>query len=207
MNLLWIISRSSGLAAVALLSAVVVLGILSSADFGSRRWSRFVTNGLHRRIAYLACAMLGLHIVAVVADSYVDVGALSVIVPFTSGYERFAVGLGALAVDSMVVIVATSLTRRHLPFRVWQAIHVIAYAAWPLAILHGVLAGSDDLLALGLSMGGALAVAAVALFRVLNRTTTTRTVPTSAKTVAVNSTATVLAESHTATTRELTPTR
>ena len=171
MNLLWILARTSGLAAVVFLSAVMVLGILSSADFGRRRWSRFVTNGLHRRIAYLACAMLGLHIITVVADSYVDVGAISVMVPFTSGYERFAVGLGALAFDAMVVLIATSLTRQHLPFRVWQMIHVAAYAAWPLAILHGVLAGTDDLLSLALTMICALAVGSVALFRVFNRPT------------------------------------
>ena len=65
MNLMWTIARSSGLIATLLLSAVVALGILSSADMGSRRWARYITAGLHRRIAYLACAMLALHLVAV----------------------------------------------------------------------------------------------------------------------------------------------
>lgn len=171
MSLLWIIARSSGLMAVALLSAVIALGILSSADFGPRRWSRFVTNGLHRRLAYLACAMLGLHILAIVADSYVTVNLIDVVVPFSSSYERIAVGLGALAFDAMVVLVATSLARRYLPFSMWQVVHVAAYAIWPLAILHGLLAGTDDLLALGISMAGALAVGSVALFRIFSRAT------------------------------------
>jgi hypothetical protein len=60
MSILWILARSTGLAATVLLSAVMVLGILSSGDFRSRPWSRYLTNGLHRRVAYLACAMLGI---------------------------------------------------------------------------------------------------------------------------------------------------
>ena len=168
MNLMWTIARSSGLIATLLLSAVVALGILSSADMGSRRWPRFITAGLHRRIAYLACAMLALHLVAVIVDSYVDIGVLDLIVPFTSSYERLAVGLGAISVDLLIVLLATSLARRHLPFRLWQVVHVVAYAVWPLAILHGLLAGTDDWLALGVSMIGTLAVGAVALTRVFN---------------------------------------
>lgn len=168
MSLLWIISRSSGLMATLLLSAVVALGILSSADTGSRRWSRFLTSGLHRRLAYLACTMLGLHVLAVVVDTYVDIGALNVFIPFTSSYERFAIGLGAISFDLLIVLMATSLTRRHLPFRLWQVIHLAAYAIWPLAILHGVLAGTDDWLTLAVSAAGALTVGTVALLRLFN---------------------------------------
>ena len=54
----------------------------------------------------------------------------------------------------------------------WQVVHVAAHhAIWPLAILHGLLAGTDDLLALGISMAGALAVGSVALFRIFSRAT------------------------------------
>jgi len=35
------------------------------------------------------------------------------------------------------------LLRRRLPYRLWRAIHWAAYAAWPLAVAHGVGAGSD----------------------------------------------------------------
>lgn len=173
MTALWIISRSTGLIAAALLSAAVTLGILTSIDMGSTRWPRFVTQGLHRRIAYLACAILGIHIAAVVADNYVNVDALAVFVPFTSSYERFAVGLGAIAVDLVIIVVATSLLKRHLPHYFWQIVHVSTYALWPLALIHGLLAGSDDLLALGISMIGALSVTSVALWRAFRQVLTT----------------------------------
>lgn len=169
MNLLWVIARTAGLASVVLLSATVTLGIISSADFGSVRWSRLITNGLHRRLAYLACGLLALHIAAVVVDSYVDITPLDVVIPFSSSYQRFATGLGALAVDVVAILIITGLTRKHLPHRLWQWIHATAYLAWPLAILHGVLAATDDLLTLVLSLLGASAVAAAALLRVFNR--------------------------------------
>jgi len=164
-SILWILARSTGLIATVLLSAVMVLGILSSGDFRSRPWSRYLTNGMHRRVAYLACAMLGIHIAAIVADSYVSVDLLNVVVPFSSSYERFAVGLAAISIDLMLVLVITSLGRRFISFNIWQTVHVVAYAVWPLAILHGILAGTDDLLAWSISLISTLAVATVALVR------------------------------------------
>lgn len=168
MNVLWTIARSSGLIVTILLSAVIALGILSSADMGSRRWSRFLTTGLHRRIAYLTCAVLGIHIAAVVLDNYVDLNVVDALVPFTAEYARFAVGLGAIAVDLLIVLILSSVLRAHLPFTMWQMIHVSAYVIWPLAILHGLLAGTDDWLTLGVSLVGALAVGTVALLRMFN---------------------------------------
>ena len=74
---------------------------------------------MHRRVAYLACAMLGIHIAAIVADSYVSVDLLNVVVPFSSSYERFAVGLAAISIDLMLVLVITSLGRRFISFNIW----------------------------------------------------------------------------------------
>jgi sulfoxide reductase heme-binding subunit YedZ len=54
-----------------------------------------------------------------------------------------ALDLGALALDLVAVLVVTSLLRRRLPYRLWRAIHWAAYAACPLAVAHGVGAGSD----------------------------------------------------------------
>jgi sulfoxide reductase heme-binding subunit YedZ len=51
---------------------------------------------------------------------------------------------GALSLELVAAVVVTSLVRHHLPYRTWRAVHWVAYAAWPLALAHGLGMGSDD---------------------------------------------------------------
>jgi len=52
-------------------------------------------------------------------------------------------GLGTLASDLLVALIITSLVRRRLGFRAWRGLHWLAYACWPVAVLHGLGTGSD----------------------------------------------------------------
>ncbi len=168
MNLLWVLARSAGVVSTVLLSATMVFGIMSSADFPRGYWSRWLRKEVHRRIALLACSILALHIVAVVLDSFVDIGWMNVVLPFSSTYDRLGVGFAAVALDLLLIVMATSVAHKHLPFITWQVIHTVVYLVWPVAILHGILSGTDDLLVWLVSLGGAVAVATVAAIRWIN---------------------------------------
>jgi DMSO/TMAO reductase YedYZ heme-binding membrane subunit len=61
----------------------------------------------------------------------------------TAHYEPVWLGLGALAIDLAVAIVVTSLLRFRIGLRAWRAVHRLAYAAWPIAVVHGIGAASD----------------------------------------------------------------
>ena len=68
--------------------------------------------------------------------------------PFTAGYRGFALGLGTLAAYGLLVVAVTGAARGRLAVvglaaRAWRVVHVSAYAAWLLAMAHGVLAGTD----------------------------------------------------------------
>ena len=43
----------------------------------------------------------------------------------------------------MVAVTVTSLLRHRIGQRAWRAIHWLAYAAWPVAVLHGIGTGTD----------------------------------------------------------------
>ena len=43
----------------------------------------------------------------------------------------------------LIALVVTSLLRRRLGYRSWRAIHWLAYASWPIAVLHGLGSGTD----------------------------------------------------------------
>ncbi len=94
--------------------------------------------------------------------------------PFVSHYRAAALGLGTLAVDLGAAVLLTSLARRRLGFRVWRAVHWLAYLAWPVAFLHSLTAGGDMgiwwVAAIVWGCAGAVAVAVGARLRDTTRT-------------------------------------
>ena len=142
----------------------MALGIVESVGWASSRWPRFVTAALHKNLSLLATAFLGIHIVTAVADGFAPIGWLDAVVPFTSTYRPFWLGLGAVAVDLMLALVVTSLLRQRLGYRAWRAVHWAAYACWPVALLHGLGTGSDTRLGWVLLVSlGCLAVVTAAV--------------------------------------------
>jgi methionine sulfoxide reductase heme-binding subunit len=143
-ELLWYLSRAAGVVGLCLVTAVLVLGLLTS---GARRPTGQRTTlvvALHRWLALGVVAFLAVHVVTAVADGFVDIGWLAVVLPFTSGYAAWQVALGTLALDCLVALVATSLLRHRLSERVWRGVHWLAFAMWPLAVVHGLVLGTSD---------------------------------------------------------------
>jgi sulfoxide reductase heme-binding subunit YedZ len=162
---LWYLTRGSGVVSLLLLTAAVVLGLLTSGRWGKQRWSRFVVEGLHRNVALLAPLFLLIHIASSVLDGFVPIHWLDAVVPFGASYRPFWLGLGALSLDVLIAVAATSLLRRHIGFRAWRAVHWSAYACWGLAMLHSIGAGSDSghawMVLVYLACGGSVLVALV----------------------------------------------
>jgi sulfoxide reductase heme-binding subunit YedZ len=139
---LWIVSRAAALVATGMLTVTVLLGIAAGSRSASA-WPRFVTQGLHRAAAVTGLVLLVVHIVTMVVDPHAELGPADVVVPFGAGYRALWTGLGTLAVDLMLLILLTTLWRHRLSPRLWRGIHLTAYAAWGLAIAHGIGAGTD----------------------------------------------------------------
>ena len=142
-QLLWYTTRATGIVALVLLTGTVVLGVLTSMRFGTPVWPRFAIGDLHRRVSLLAVVFVALHVVTTVTDSYAPIGWLSVGVPFTSSYRRLWLGFGTVAVDLLAAVTISSLVRQRINPRTWRALHWLAYASWPLAVVHGLGTGTD----------------------------------------------------------------
>jgi predicted ferric reductase len=142
-TILWYTTRGAGVVSLVLLSAVVVLGVLSTLRFESPTWPRFLTTGLHRNIALTAVVFLALHIVTAVVDPFTHLGWLTAVFPFASYYRTFWLGLGTIAFELLVAVTVTSLVRGLIGHGTWRAIHWLAYASWPVAVIHGLGTGTD----------------------------------------------------------------
>jgi sulfoxide reductase heme-binding subunit YedZ len=142
-TILWYTTRGAGAVSLVLLSAVVVLGVLSSLRFEAQSWPRFLTTGLHRNLALTAVVFLALHIVTAVVDPFTHLGWVAAIVPFSSYYRTFWLGLGVIAIELLLAITVTSLVRDLIGHSAWRVIHWLSYASWPIAVVHGFGTGTD----------------------------------------------------------------
>jgi methionine sulfoxide reductase heme-binding subunit len=139
----WYLTRASGAVALVLLTISVVLGIAGSMRVYTDRWPRFAVDTIHRDVSLLAMVVLVIHIITSVLDGFAPISLVAAVIPFDTGYRPLWLGFGALAFDLLLALVITSLVRRRLGYRTWHAVHWLAYASWPIAVLHGLGTGSD----------------------------------------------------------------
>jgi sulfoxide reductase heme-binding subunit YedZ len=142
-TVMWYASRATGVVALLLLTAVMLLGLLVTRQGRLPGLPRFAVSGLHRNLSLLAAVFIVIHVLTAVLDGYVDIPIAASVIPFTSPYERFWVGLGAVSLDLMLAAIVTSLLRRHLSRRAWRAVHLLAYLSWPVAWVHSLFSSGD----------------------------------------------------------------
>lgn len=142
-QLLWFASRGSGIVSLILLTAVTVLGLTSVVRWQRPSWPRFVTADLHSNLALLSVVFVGVHIVASILDPFARLGISAAVIPFESSYRPLWVGLGVISVYMAIALIVSSMLRERIGQRTWRALHWLAYAGWPLAVLHSAGSGSD----------------------------------------------------------------
>jgi sulfoxide reductase heme-binding subunit YedZ len=104
---------------------------------------RFLVFGLHRNVTLLALSFVVVHVVTTVVDKFAPIGYKDAVLPFVSPYRPIWLGLGAVAFDLLLALIVTSLLRAHIGLRSWRAVHWLAYASWPVALVHSLGTGSD----------------------------------------------------------------
>jgi len=142
-QVLWFATRGAGIVSLLMLTASVTFGLVTVTRFQAAGWPRFLNYELHRRISLLSVVFLVVHILAAVFDPFTKLGLAAALVPLASSYRPVPIALGVIAVYLLVALVATSLLRRHVPQKAWRAVHWSSYALWPMALAHGIAAGSD----------------------------------------------------------------
>jgi methionine sulfoxide reductase heme-binding subunit len=140
---IWYAARASGVAAYVVLSVVVSLGLALGGKAQTRRWPRFSVEEVHRFGGLLVGSLLGVHVLAIAADSFLPFSLAQLLVPFTSTYRPLWTGLGIAAAELLVALAITNHYRRRLPYRFWRRAHYLNFAVWAFASLHGLMGGTD----------------------------------------------------------------
>jgi predicted ferric reductase len=166
----WYLMRGSGMVALVLFTMTTVLGVVGVSRWETSRWPRLVTGSLHRNLSLLALCFLGLHVATALVDQWVGLNWIGAVVPFVSTYRPLWVGMGVVAADLLLAVMATSLLRRHIGFTTWRFVHWGAWLMWPLAVAHAFGSGTDTTKGWGLVLALACVgvVVAAAIYRFAN---------------------------------------
>lgn len=141
--ILWYLNRGTGVVVMVLLTFTTVLGVIALGNRSARGLPRFVSQAVHRNVALLSVVLLAAHVISAVVDEFVDIAWWQAFVPVGATYEPLWLGLGAVALDLLVVVIVTSVLRQRLRHRAWRLLHLSSYALWLLSLVHGVGMGTD----------------------------------------------------------------
>ena len=139
----WDTARAGGLIAYVLLTTAVALGLVLRNRWQSTRWPRLVTNELHGYVSLLALVFIAVHVLAVAIDPFTHFGLAAVLVPFATHYRPVWMSLGIVALYLLLAVWVSSRLRHRIGHRLWRQIHVLAFAVYAAATLHGLGTGSD----------------------------------------------------------------
>jgi sulfoxide reductase heme-binding subunit YedZ len=160
-HLFWITSRAAGGAALILAGAAVAVGLM----MGSRRQgsNKRDLRAIHEALSLTTLAMVALHGLSLLGDSYLNPGFAGIAIPFVGFYRPLWTGLGIVAGYGLAVLGLTYYMRDRVGAARWRKLHRLTALFWVLAIVHTIGAGSDATQLWFLLASGMVVVPAAAL--------------------------------------------
>jgi sulfoxide reductase heme-binding subunit YedZ len=140
-HIFWITSRAAGGAALLLASAAVAAGLM----MGSKRQgsNKRDLRAIHEALSLTTLAMVGLHGLSLLGDSFLNPGLTGIAIPFVGSYRQLWTGLGIVAGYGLAGLGLTYYLRDRIGAARWRKLHRFTALFWVLAIIHTIGAGSD----------------------------------------------------------------
>ncbi len=157
-HLFWITSRAAGIAALLLASASVGVGLMMS----SRRRTNYKRDmrAIHEALSLTTLAMVVIHGVALLGDSYMHPGLSGIAIPFVGSYRPLWTGVGIVAGYGLAALGVSYYMRDRIGAARWRRLHRLTAVFWLAAIIHTIGAGSDAAQVWLLAIAGLLVVPA-----------------------------------------------
>ena len=143
----WLVSRASGLVALGLITVSVLLGLAMAAKLSRRPGLQAALNKLHEQLTVAGLIAIGLHGVTLLGDPWLRPGLVGIIVPGVIDYRTAFVAAGIVGGYLAALLGLSYYARKRIGGRRWRIAHRFVIAAWVLAVVHAVGAGTDTGLA------------------------------------------------------------
>ncbi len=141
---IWILARSSGLAAYVFLTLAVVVGTSVKTRPLGKIVKPAIATDLHRFVALMGLAAVAVHGAALVLDTTVRITPLDLLLPGRVAYRPVWTGAGVVAAELMLVIYVSFSLKRWIGARAWRLVHWATYPLFAVATVHGIMSGTDS---------------------------------------------------------------
>jgi sulfoxide reductase heme-binding subunit YedZ len=139
----WLASRASGLVALALITASVVLGLLAAGKVVRGPGIARRITGAHEEVALAGLVGIAVHMITLLGDRWLDPGFKGVLVPFQLDHARVFTGFGVIAAYLAAALGLSFYARRRIGARLWRKLHRLTIVVYVLALVHVIGAGTD----------------------------------------------------------------
>lgn len=162
-QLFWVTSRAAGVVALLAASGSVTLGVTQGAGWIKGAAKRDL-RPLHEALSIATLVAIVVHGLALLGDGFVGYSLTEISVPFASSFQPFWTGVGVIAGWGMIALGLSYYARGLIGPARWRKIHRATAVFWVLAVVHGLVMGTDHGKLWFLATLGALAIpAALAL--------------------------------------------
>ncbi|MCU6712915.1 ferric reductase-like transmembrane domain-containing protein [Paenibacillus sp. J5C_2022] len=139
----WSVTKAAGVSSYLLLFVSVIMGTIGYSQLVSAKHrGRLIF--YHQWTGWFGFLFGLLHGIVLLIDTYEPFSIIDLLVPFFSPYKSAGTGLGIIALYMYVAVMVTSDWMKLFGRKVWRIVHYLPFAAYILALLHGLLAGSDS---------------------------------------------------------------
>jgi DMSO/TMAO reductase YedYZ heme-binding membrane subunit len=142
------LSNYAGLTASIVLTVNFLFGMMLATAYRSNPYwkklpakiQRIDINDIHNYTAYIAWALVGLHVLFLLLDKKSKFTIADTLFPINAPSQSLLVALGTLSLYALTVVIITTqkMIKKKMSFRIWKNIHLISYGTAILFVFHGI---------------------------------------------------------------------
>jgi hypothetical protein len=141
----WNIIRAAGIGAFIMLWGSVAWGLVSTTSVFGKKIPKATSIALHQAFSTSGLLFLGLHLGFLLADRFMPFTPLDLVIPMRATYRPIGVTLGIASMFVMVLgVLSTSWGRKLIGTKWWRRTHALSVPAFALALMHGLMTGTDS---------------------------------------------------------------
>jgi len=168
----WYLSRASAFAAYGLLWLSMMFGLLITNKL-ARMWPGGPTAfDLHQYTSLLGLGFIVFHVLILLGDHYINYTLTQLLIPFGSeNFQTLWVGVGQIGFYLLALVSFTFYIRHLITQRGFRVIHFLSFAAFAMALVHGLWSGTDasSVWASGLYWVSAASVVFLTVYRIFSK--------------------------------------
>lgn len=139
----WVTTRAAGLTSYMLLFASVAAGLLQGGAW-ARGPVKAKLNMVHQWCGWFGLLFGMVHGLVLLFDRYVGYSLADLLIPFKASGDRLWMGLGILSLYLLLLLIISSDLMKKLGKKAWRFIHFLAMPTYLMALVHGVMLGTDS---------------------------------------------------------------